>query len=277
MTEIWQKLAAFFDGMGNKIFWAIVVFIVGFILIKIAERVTRRLLNRTKVEPILYNFILMVIKIILIILLALTCLDMLGVKTTSLITALGAVGLAVSLALQNSLANLAGGVVLLFTKPFVAGDYVSIGDTEGTVKQISLIHTILNTLDNKRVYIPNGDISGSRITNFSVEPTRLLNLVFSIGYQDDIEKAKAVILQVLEKNPLALQDPPPLVRVCAHNSSTVDLTCRVWVNNPDYWTLNFDLYEEVKIAFDEAGIHIPFTQLDLHVVHDESQKMQSPA
>lgn len=277
MTEIWQKLAAFFDGMGNKIFWAIVVFIVGFILIKIAERVTRRLLNRTKVEPILYNFILMVIKIILIILLALTCLDMLGVKTTSLITALGAVGLAVSLALQNSLANLAGGVVLLFTKPFVAGDYVSIGDTEGTVKQISLIHTILNTLDNKRVYIPNGDISGSRITNFSVEPTRLLNLVFSIGYQDDIEKAKAVILQVLEKNPLALQDPPPLVRVCAHNSSTVDVTCRVWVNNPDYWTLNFDLYEEVKIAFDEAGIHIPFTQLDLHVVHDESQKMQSPA
>ncbi len=277
MTEIWQKVATFFDGMGDKLFWAIVVFIVGFILIKVAERVTRRLLNRTKVEPILYNFILMVIKIILIILLALTCLDMLGVKTTSLITALGAVGLAVSLALQNSLANLAGGVVLLFTKPFVAGDYVSIGDTEGTVKQISLIHTILNTLDNKRVYIPNGDISGSRITNFSVEPTRLLNLVFSIGYQDDIEKAKAVILQVLEKNPLALQDPPPLVRVCAHNSSTVDVTCRVWVNNPDYWTLNFDLYEEVKIAFDEAGIHIPFTQLDLHVVHDESQKMQSPA
>lgn len=277
MTEIWQKVATFFDGMGDKLFWAIVVFIVGFILIKVAERVTRRLLNRTKVEPILYNFILMVIKIILIILLALTCLDMLGVKTTSLITALGAVGLAVSLALQNSLANLAGGVVLLFTKPFVAGDYVSIGDTEGTVKQISLIHTILNTFDNKRVYIPNGDISGSRITNYSAEPTRLLNLVFSIGYQDDIEKAKAVIHQVLEKNSLALKDPPPLVRVCAHNSSTIDLTCRVWVNNPDYWTLNFDLYEEVKKAFDAAGIHIPFNQLDLHVVHDEPQKIQNPA
>jgi len=266
MDAVWVKIETFFNGMGTKLFWAILVFVIGWLLIKLANKLVCKAFSRTKVDPILYHFALTAIKIVLYVLLALTCLDMLGVKTTSLLTALGAAGLAVSLALQSSLSNLAGGVVLLVTKPFGKGDYVSIGDTEGTVNQIGLIHTILITFDNKRVYIPNGDISGSRITNFTAEAIRRLDLVFSIGYDDDIEQAKAKILQVLAKNPLALQEPEPLVRVCAHGSNSVDIACRVWVSTENYWTLNFDLYEEVKVAFDEAGIHIPFNQLDIHVV-----------
>ncbi len=266
MAVLWSKIEAFFNGMGTKFFWAFLVFVIGWLLIKLVNKLVGKAFSRTKVDPILYTFALTATRIVLYVLLALTCLDMMGVKTTSLLTALGAAGLAVSLALQSSLSNLAGGVVLLVTKPFGKGDYVSIGDTEGTVHQIGLIHTILITFDNKRVYIPNGDISGSRITNFTAEAKRRLDLVFSIGYDDDVEKAKAAILQVLAQNPLALLEPSPLVRVCAHSASSLDIACKVWVATENYWNLNFDLYEEVKAAFDREGIHIPFNQLDLHVV-----------
>ena len=156
-------------------------------------------------------------------------------------------------------------------RPFSIGDYVEIGASEGTVGEIGLVHTILHTIDNKKVYIPNADVSAARITNYTAEATRRLDLVFSISYQDNIELAKETILEVLRQNPLARQEPAPLVRVCAYSSSSVDIACRVWVDTADYWTLNYDLFEQVKLAFDAAGISIPFQQVDLHVVEGSRQ------
>ncbi len=241
------------------------VFAIGWALIKSAVSFVQNLLRRSKIDVTLHAFILSILRISLIVLLALTCLQILGFEITTLLTALGAVGLAVSLAVKDSLANLAGGIQVLLTKPFAVGDYIAADGFDGTVKEIGITHTILTTVDNKRVYLPNGDVAKAKITNFSSEPTRRLDLTFSIGYGDDFKQAEAIIAQQVEKSGLALADPAPFIRVSKHGENSIDITCRVWVNSADYWTLHFFLLEEVKLAFDAAGINIPYPQMDVHI------------
>ncbi|GAA6513731.1 mechanosensitive ion channel family protein [Merdimmobilis hominis] len=250
---------------------AVVVFAIGWALIKSAISFVQNLLRRSKIDVTLHAFILSIVRISLIVLLALTCLQILGFEITTLLTALGAVGLAISLAVKDSLSNLAGGIQVLLTKPFAVGDYIAADGFDGTVKEIGITHTILTTVDNKRVYLPNGDVAKAKITNFSSEPTRRLDLTFSIGYGDDFKQAEAIIAQQVEKSGLALTDPAPFIRVSKHGENSIDLTCRVWVNSADYWTLHFFLLEEVKLAFDAAGINIPYPQMDVHIKNNETK------
>ncbi|MEG1448303.1 MAG: mechanosensitive ion channel family protein, partial [Oscillospiraceae bacterium] len=162
--------------------------------------------------------------------------------------------------------NLASGIVVILSKPFALDDYVKIGDSEGTVKEIGFVYTILGTIDNKKILIPNSQVSASKVVNFSAEKMRRLDLTFSIGYNDDIKQAKEIILNEIKKTGLALQEPnPPFVGVGNHGASSIDLTTRIWVPTEDYWTLNFELLENVKYAFDENHISIPFNQLDVHI------------
>ena len=250
---------------------AVVVFAIGWALIKSAISFVQNLLRRSKIDVTLHAFILSIVRISLIVLLALTCLQILGFEITTLLTALGAVGLAISLAVKDSLSNLAGGIQVLLTKPFAVGDYIAADGFDGTVKEIGITHTILTTVDNKRVYLPNGDVAKAKITNFSSEPPRRLDLTFSIGYGDDFKQAEAIIAQQVEKSGLALTDPAPFIRVSKHGENSIDLTCRVWVNSADYWTLHFFLLEEVKLAFDAAGINIPYPRMDVHIKNNETK------
>lgn len=250
------------------VFNAALVGALGWALIKFLLGAIAKFLKKTKIDPLLHSLILSVAKIGMIVLLAISVLDVLGIPTTSIVTSLGAVGLAISLAVKDSVASLAGGVVILLLKPFTLGDYVEIDSTGGTVREITMFSTVLNTPDNKRISIPNDAVSKARIVNYSAEPDRRLDLVFTIGYNDDYAKAKSLIEKVIRDCPLALQDPEPLVRMSGHGASSIEITTRVWVKNADYFELKFRMYEEVKKAFDQNGISIPYNQLDVHLTQN---------
>ncbi len=268
IPTIQQQLLGFLP----KIISAALVFFIGWVCIRCLLNLTEKFLKRSKIDSILHAFILSVAKIVLLVVLAISVVDALGFPTTTLITSLGAVGLALSLAIKDSLSNLAGGIVVLLVKPFNLGDYIETEGMSGTVAEIGLVHTILKTVDNKKIYLPNGDLAKAKITNYSAEPVRRLDLTFSIGYQDDFEKAKKVIGQVVARSQMALEDPAPFIRVSEHGASSINIICRVWVQQENYWELSFYLKEQVKLAFDREGISIPYPQLDLHLIGQQPEK-----
>lgn len=261
----------FKSGFINTILKTCVIFIVGLIVAKIALKFLNTILQKSKINKVLFPLITIVSKITIYVIIFIACVDSLNISTGSLVTALGAVGLAVSLAVKDSLSNLASGIAVILSKPFTLDDYVKIGDYEGKVSEIGFVYTVLLTIDNKRIMIPNSDVFSSKIINFSAEKVRRLDLTFSIGYQDDIKQAKNIILSEIEKTNLAISEPvAPFVGVKAHSASSIDLLTRVWVLTENYWDLNFALMENVKYAFDENGISIPFNQLDVHISKEEN-------
>lgn len=262
------SLAAFFGTVTE----AILLALVGYFVIKVFVKILKRLLAKTHLDPTLTVFTAAVVRIILIVLLVLMVLGCLHVEMGPVLTALGSVGLALSLALQDSLKNIAGGVYLLFAKAFSVHDYVEIGSNAGSVLEIGLVNTRLRTPDGKHIFVPNGDVAKSVIVNYSVEENRRLDLLFSIAYEDDIERAQKIILQILSKHRKVLAEPAPLVRVASLSSSSVDLTCYVWVKAENIHEVGFDLREQVKKAFDDNGISIPFPQMELHVKAEEKNK-----
>ncbi len=268
LNALGTKFTTWLDEKFPSILAAIIIFIVGWFLIKLLIKMLSKGLMRSKIDVTLHAFIKSLVKITLVVLLAVTIAPMLGIPSTSLVTALGAVGLALSLAVKDGLANLAGGLVLLATKPFVVGDYVEADGTGGTVARIDLVHTLLRTVDNKQIFIPNGQMSNAVIVNYSSAPLRRLDLEFSISYSNDFEKAKAVIVGIIERHPLAHNDPAPLVRLLKHTPGSLVIVSRVWVDSTKYWDLYFDMMEQVKQRFDEEGISIPFNQLDVHIKQD---------
>ena len=189
----------------------------------------------------------------------------LGVPATSFIAVLTTCAAAVGLALQGSLSNFAGGIMILLFKPFKVGDYIEAAGESGTVSEISVVYTELLTLDNKRITIPNGTLTNSVIENYSSEDLRRVDLTFNTSYDCDLETVKSVINKVIENNPKALKNPEPFVRLSAHNDSALTYTVRIWCKNADYWDVNFDTIENVKKAFDENGITIPYNQIDVHI------------
>lgn len=262
-----QTATDFISQAGIQLVWAALVFVVGLVLIRYLLRFLGQVLLRSHIDLTFHGFIKSISKILLFMILIILCVGMLGLNTAPLIAALGAVGLAASLAIKDSLSNFASGISLLSTKPFAVGDYVEIGGTGGTVKEINLFHTVLTTADNKRIFIPNATVSTSQLVNYSAEPTRRLDLTFSIGYQDSIEKARALLLGLVAQSGLALEEPaPPAVLVSEQGAHSIQLVCRVWVDSPNYWELRFFLLEQAKLAFDREGISIPFNQLDVHLV-----------
>ncbi len=269
MPIIFQTISDYFKNNWLYLLGAFLLLVIGMFVIKLIMRITRLAMERSKsIDDTVRPFLLSLTKIGLWMILLIIVMESLGVPTTSLVAALGAIGLAVSLAVKDSLANLLGGVILLISKPFTVGDYCDIDDQGGTVEEIKFIHTTMTTIDNKRIYIPNGQVVNAVVINHSSATDKRLNLTFSIGYDCNFEQARQAILSVVEKNPLAKKDPPPLVRMSSHGDSAINLVCRVWVSGEDFWTLHYDLMEGVKSEFDRLGISIPYPQMDVHLLEN---------
>jgi small conductance mechanosensitive channel len=250
---------------GLKVLAAIIVFIVGRWVAKIITNLIRKALTRAKMDVILVNFVTSIINALLLLFVIIAALNQLGVNTTSLIALLGAAGLAIGLALQGSLQNFASGVMLIVFRPFKNGDFIEAAGTSGVVEHISIFTTVMRTPDNREIIIPNGSIYSGTITNYSARSTRRVDMVFGIGYGDDIKKAKEVLNKLIESDERILKDPAPQVAVGELGDSSVNFIVRPWVNSADYWPVKLDFTENVKLAFDENDISIPFPQMDVHL------------
>lgn len=243
---------------------AIVALVVGFWLIKrITSKVEKRLVKR-EMDKALLRFVIGLVSVGLKVLLVLTVMDMVGAEVTSFIAVLGAAGLAVGMALSGTLQNFAGSVMILIFKPFREGELIEAQGHLGVVKEIQIFVTELLTPDNKTIYIPNGGLSNGSVINYSRQDNRRVDLTFGIAYDDDIDKARAIISATLEKNPLVLKEPAPTIAVSELGDSSVNFATRPWCATADYWNVFFSVNEEVKKAFDAEGITIPFPQRDIH-------------
>ena len=251
---------------GTKLIVAIIVLIVGLWIIKRILKLFDMAMQKKKVEVTLHQFMLSIVSILLKAILVIIFASMVGIETTSLIAVLGAAGLAVGLALQGSLSNFAGGILILFFKPFKADDVIDAQGYVGVVQEIQIFNTILLTLDNQRVIIPNGLLSNGCVKNLFVESTRRVDLTFGISYGDDIKKAKAVLQGVLDADERILKSPAADIFVSAHADSSINLLVRPWTNSENYWPVYFGVMEEVKLAFDREEITIPFPQRDVHMI-----------
>jgi len=260
-----EKAAGLAMDYGLNVFWAIVTLVIGLWFIRIMGRAFARALERSKIDVSLEKFLISLVRIVLQILLVITVISMLGVEMTSFIAILGAAGLAVGLALQGSLANFAGGVLLLLFKPFKVDDFIEAQGYLGKVSAIQVFNTILKTPDNKTIIIPNGVLSNGSITNFSTESLRRIEWTFGIGYDDDLKKAKDILNELIKADTRILSEPAPQVAVSELGDSSVNFVVRVWVNAADFWDVYFAMQESVKLTFDEKGISIPFPQRDVHV------------
>ncbi|RMF61691.1 MAG: mechanosensitive ion channel family protein [Calditrichaeota bacterium] len=248
-----------------KLLLSIITLIIGLWAIRMFMRVFERGLQKSRVEPSLQRFFASMLSILLKVLLLLSVARMVGIETTSFIALLGAAGLAVGLALQGSLANFAGGVLILLFKPFKVGDFIEAQGHAGTVKEIQVFNTLMLTPDNKTVILPNGQLSSGSIINYSAQDTRRVDMIFGIGYDDDLQKAKAVLEKLVQEDERIHADPEPLVRVAELADNSVNFAVRVWCNTSDYWNVFFDLQEKVKTTFDAEGISIPYPQRDVHI------------
>lgn len=244
---------------------ALVALILGWMVVGILARLSRRALGRTKVDPTLATFLNNLLRMALLTLVVLMALQTLGVQTASFVAILGAAGFAIGFALKDSLGNFASGVLIMIFRPFKAGDYVEAGGASGTVVEVGVFATIIKTPDNKQVIVANTSITGANITNYSAYPTRRVDMVFGISYGDDIDQARKVLQDVLAADERVLKDPAPVLAVATLGDSSVNLHCRPWVNTPDYWDVYWETTEEVKKRFDAAGISIPFPQRDVHL------------
>jgi len=249
---------------GPKLLLAILTLIIGLWLInRVMKGLNQTLTSR--VDATLGQFVSSILSVVLKVVLLISVASMVGIETTSFIAVLGAAGLAVGLALQGSLANFAGGVLILLFKPFKVGDLIQAQGHTGTVKDIQIFNTILKTGDNRIVIIPNGALSNSSMININQEATRRVDFTFGISYNDDIDRARAALHFLANNDARVLANPSPLVAVSELADSSVNFTMRVWVNTPDYWGVYFDMHELVKKEFDAQGISIPYPQQDLHV------------
>ncbi len=250
---------------GPRLVGAIITFIIGWWIVKIIQKIIRRSLDKRDMEVSLKGFLYSMIGILLKIMLIISVIGMMGVEMTSFIAILGAAGLAVGMALSGTLQNFAGGVMILFFKPFKTGDLIEAQGHTGVVSEIQIFNTILKTFDNKTIIIPNGGLSTSSMVNYSTEPRRRVDFVFGIAYGDDVDKAKQVLLGLIGKDQRILKDPVPFVAVTSLGDSSVNIVVRVWAEAADYWGIYFDLTENVYKTFDKEGLNIPFPQMDVHV------------
>ncbi len=250
-----------------KLISAIIVFIAGWWLASLAAKIFVKAMNRTKADETVVSFLKSLIKNVLRVIVVVSALAQLGINVTSIITALGAATVAVGLALQSTMSNLASGVLIILNKPFKVGDFLQFNGMQGTVTKIEMMNTYLKSLDNKEIIIPNSKLTIDTIVNYSSLGIRRLDLNFTVSYDDDISKVKAVLLKIVARNPLALKDPEPLIGVSSHNESSIGIDVKIWVKNENYFPLFYAMQEEVKKQFDENGITIPYNQICVHNVN----------
>lgn len=260
-----DKIQGYIQEYALPVLFAIIIFVLGAWAAKLVRKLVRKVMARRELDPIVIGFVANFAYIALMVFVVLAALERVGVKTTSFVAIIGAAGLAIGLALQGSLANFAAGFLMVIFRPFKKGDYIEAGGTAGVVDEIQVFSTVLNTPDNCRVVVPNSKIMSDIITNYSAMETRRLDLVFGVGYSDDLRKVKAVLQEVADSDERVLRDPAPLIVVSELADNSVNLIMRVWVKSPDYWGFKFDTTEKVKLRFDEEGISIPFPQRDVHL------------
>lgn len=248
-----------------KLAIAILVLIIGWWIIALLLKAFKKTSQKRGLDQSLTSFFTALLSAGLKILLVLTVLQLVGVEVTSFVAVLGAAGLAVGLALSGTLQNFAGGVLLIILKPFKAGDFIDALGYTGVVQETSIFNTILHTPDNKTVILPNGPLSTTSMVNFSTQPTRRVDMTFGIGYDDDIDKAKAILQKLIDADTRILKDPEAFIAVSELADSSVNFVVRAWCNAPDYWGIFFDMQEQVKKTFDAEGISIPYPQRDIHV------------
>ncbi len=253
-----------------NIAFALAIFFVGRWIAKRLVNLCGRLMRRAKLDEMLINFVSSIISVLLLLFIIVAALGQLGVDTTSLIALVGAAGLAVGLALQDSLKNFAAGVLLIIFRPFREGDFVEVAGIAGICEHISIFNTVMRTGDNREVIIPNGAIYSGVITNYSARDTRRVDMVFGISYDDDLRKAKEILMDIVKSDERVLADPAPVVVVAALADSSVNFNVRPWVKTADYWGVYWDVTEQVKLRFDEAGITIPYPQMQVHTTPAEA-------
>jgi len=256
---------------------ALVIFVLGRWVAKGISRLVKRLMKKAGVEEILISFIGNMLYFALLVVVVIAALDQLGVNTSSVLAIFAAAGLAVGLALKDSLSNFAAGVMLVLFKPFKAGDYIEAAGTGGVVEKLRIFNTVLRTGDNREITVPNSQIYASTIVNFSARDTRRIDLIFGIGYGDDIRHAKTLIEAAMAEDERILKDPAPVILLMELADSSVNLAVRPWVNAADYWDVRSDLLERVKERFDANGISIPFPQRDVHLVSEQGPVSKSVA
>lgn len=265
ITKIWELLTIY----GLRSVFAVVVFIVGRWVAKFLKNLVKKIMNKKEVEPTIVSFVVNMTYIALLVFVVLAALGQLGIQTTSFIAVVGAAGLAIGLALQGSLSNFAAGFLMIIFRPFNVGDYIEGAGVAGTVEAIHIFTTQLRTPDNKTVIIPNAKLTADNITNYTIKGTRRVDMVFGIGYGDDIDKAKKILTDIIEKDERVLKDPATKIAVVELADSSVNFIVRPWVKGDDYWNVYFDTTENVKKSFDAEGISIPFPQRDVHVYKHE--------
>ena len=243
---------------------ALLIFVIGKKLARIGSDLTKKLLKKSNVDDTLTTFIGNLIYGLLVVVVVLAALGRIGVETTSFIAILGAVGLAVGLAFQSTLSNISAGVMIIIFRPFGLGDFIEAGGVAGVIEEINLFNTVFKTGDNKVIIVSNSNIIGGNITNYSKKDTRRVDFIFGIGYDDDLKLAKETLSQIVNSDERILKDPAPFIAVSELADSSVNFVVRTWVKSEDYWAVNFDTIEKVKLTFDEKEISIPYPQMDIH-------------
>ncbi len=243
----------------------VIILVVGFAVSNLIGKLVIKALKAKGVDPSVHSFIRTCITLLLKFAFILSAISTLGVNVSSFLAAIGAAGITAGLGLQSSVSQLASGVQILMNHPFKSGDYVELGTVSGKVHEIKLMYTVLITVDNKQIIIPNSTITSSNIINYNANNRRRLDLVYSVAYDQDIEKVRAAILETIKANNLIFSDPEPIVAVKEHGPSSINFACLIWCKSDDYWNVFYYMQEQVKLAFDKNGIEIPFNQLDVHI------------
>lgn len=267
-SQIGTAIKDFFANAGLKILSLIAVIIFGIAFIKIIKVILKKILLRSPIDNSLISFTLSIVNFLLYFLLIMIVAHMMGIPTTSFIALLSAFGLAASLALQDSLSNLANGIIIISSKPFKVGDFVEVDGISGTIKSIRMLHTKIETTDNKVISVPNSKVISSAITNYNANPLRRLDIDVSVAYGSDVEQVKAVLMNIITEHKFSLSTPEPLVRLKTLGESALVFTLRVWCKSENYWDLYYDINETCYSVLNENGISIPYNQLDVHIKND---------
>ena len=266
-----EKVTSLIESYGLPLVWAILIFIIGKIVARIVSNIVSKVMTRSNVDDTLIKFCTSLTYIALMAFVILAALEKLGIKTTSFAAIIAAAGLAIGLSLQGTLGNFAAGVMLILFRPFKVGDFIEGGGTSGVVEEIQMFSTKMKTGDNKEIIVPNSQIISGTITNYSAKPTRRIDLVIGVGYEDDLKQVRAVLEDILSKDDRILATPAPTIGVLELGESSVNFAVRPWVNSADYWPTLFDLQEGIKLRFDAEGISIPYPQRDVHI-HNKGEQ-----
>ncbi len=267
-----EKFLAFMEESGFNLVTVIAILFIGYHIIKNLVRQIKMALLASSMDNSLVNFVLTLVKFALLLVLVLYCLSLLGIPITGIVSAISAATLAIGLAVKDILSSVANGLMLVLNCPFKEGDYVDIGSTSGSIKEARLLHTILTTPDNKEVQVPNSQLFSSTIVNYSVNDTRRMDLPVSVDYGEDPEKVRGILLGVARKHPMVLTDPEPTCHYNYEDASSIVFTVRVWSRSSDFWTVKWDLSEQLTRTLKEKGVEIPFPQVTVSYRKEEVKK-----